>query len=65
MVKPNEEVMPEGEGPASEAKTIRIPKKLLERLARVAKDTDNNLTEVILHACRRLVADYDEKKGKK
>lgn len=57
-------VVPEGEGKASEAVTLRLPKKLLERVEKCAKETDNNRTDAILHLLRWALSQY-ESKGKR
>lgn len=57
-----EEVVPEGEGPLSEAVTVRLPKKILERIEKCAKDTENNRSDTILHLLRWALGAY-EKKG--
>jgi metal-responsive CopG/Arc/MetJ family transcriptional regulator len=59
----DEIVVPEGEGPLSEAITIRMPKKMLERIEKAAKETENNRSDTILHLLRWAMAQY-EKKGK-
>jgi hypothetical protein len=58
-----EVVVPDGEGPLSEAITIRLPKKMLERIEKAAKDTENNRSDTVLHLLRWALAQY-EKKGK-
>lgn len=67
-VQLEENVVPEGEGPASDAITIRMPKKLLERVERCAKETQNTRTDAILHLLRWALGRYEEKdteKGRK
>jgi hypothetical protein len=59
-------VVPEGEGPLSDAVTVRLPKKMLERIERAAKETENNRSDTILHLLRWALAAYEGKtKGKK
>lgn len=60
----DDEVVPEGEGKASEAVTVRLPKKLLERVERCAKETQNTRTDAMLHLMRWALNQY-EGKGKK
>lgn len=60
----DEEVVPEGEGKASEAITFRLPKKLLERVDRCAKETENTRTDAMQHLIRWALNQY-EAKGKK
>lgn len=57
------EVVPSGEGLAGEAITVRLPKKLLERVERCAKETSNNRTDTIQHLLRWALNAY-ESKGK-
>lgn len=64
MGKMDELVVPSGEGPASAAITFRLPKKLLERVDRCAKETQNNRTDTIQHLLRWALSRYEEK-GKK
>lgn len=52
-------VVPEGEGPLSEAITVRMPKKLLERVTRCAKGTENNRSDTILHLLRWALDAYE------
>lgn len=60
----HDEVVPEGEGPLSEAVSVRLPKKLLERVEKCAKETENNRSDAILHLLRWALGAY-EKKGMK
>jgi metal-responsive CopG/Arc/MetJ family transcriptional regulator len=54
-----QDVVPEGEGPSSEAITLRLPKKRLERLERCAKETQNNRTDTIQHLLRWGLNQYE------
>jgi metal-responsive CopG/Arc/MetJ family transcriptional regulator len=59
-------IIPEGEGPLSEAITIRVPKLLLERIKRAAEQTHNNRTDTIQHLLRDALSRHEERmKGKK
>lgn len=60
----DDDVVPEGEGPSSEAITLRLPKKLLERVERCAKETQNTRTDAVQHLLRWALSQY-EGKGKK
>lgn len=60
----NELVVPEGEGPLSQAITVRLPKKLLERIEKCAKETANNRSDTILHLLRWGVSAYEKGKSR-
>jgi metal-responsive CopG/Arc/MetJ family transcriptional regulator len=61
-----DEVVPEGEGPLSQAITVRLPKRLLADVEQIAKETKNNRSDTILHLLRWARAEYQAraKKGK-
>lgn len=59
-----DEVVPDGEGKASEAITLRLPSKLLARVEKCAKETANTRTDAMLHLMRWALNQY-EGKGKK
>jgi metal-responsive CopG/Arc/MetJ family transcriptional regulator len=59
--KLEQDVVPEGEGPLSQAITLRMPKKLLERLERCAKETSNNRSDTVLHLLRWALNRYEGK----
>lgn len=59
------DVVPEGEGPLSQAITVRLPRKLLERIERTAKETANNRSDTILHLLRWALGEHEKKKGTK
>lgn len=56
---PQDDVVPEGEGPLSQAMTVRLPKKLLERVERCAKETNNNRSDTVLHLLRWALRQYE------
>jgi metal-responsive CopG/Arc/MetJ family transcriptional regulator len=58
-VQPQGDVVPEGEGKLSQAITLRMPKKLLERVERCAKDTANNRSDTVLHLLRWALGAYE------
>jgi hypothetical protein len=58
-------VVPEGEGPLSQAITVRLPKMLLERIERAAKETRNNRSDTILYLLRWGIGAHEKRKGKK
>lgn len=60
-----EDVVPEGEGPLSEAITLRIPQRLLKDIEQIAKETANDRSKTMLHLMRWARDEYkDRKKGK-
>ncbi len=64
-----QEIVPEGEGPLSQAITMRFPKKLLEFVDRLAKETQNTRTETVLAMVRWVkrsieVTEDKDKKGR-
>lgn len=55
-------VVPEGEGIA-QPMSLRVPKKLVERIDAVAKATGNPRTETLLHLVRWALDEYDSQRA--
>lgn len=54
-------VVPEGEGPLSDSISVRLPKKLLERIEKCAKETENDRSATVLYLLRYAVTVYEAK----
>lgn len=61
----NEVIIPEGEGPLSQAITIRMPKKLLERIEKATRDTGNTRSDTILHLLRWGISAHETRSKKR
>lgn len=58
------QILPPAEGP-SEQISVRIPKLLLERIEKIAKDTEHHRSDVIVHFLRWASQEWANEQQKK